>query len=148
MLYIIYIIICFRDLVLNAETEGRIRSLEKWIYGRMLKISFQQHISNEDILVGLNVRPQLMKMIKERRCRYLGHIVRRERYEYPRLLLEGTFDGKRGRGRPRNTWFNNIRDWMGTDYATTVPKAQDRNQWRSMVSKVPDGYGTRDCLID
>ena len=53
MLYIIYIFICFRDLGFNAETEGRIRSLEMWIYRRMLKI-YQQHISNEDILVGLN----------------------------------------------------------------------------------------------
>ena len=130
--------------VLNAETEARIRSLEMWIYRRMLKISYQQHISNESILVGLNVKPQLMKMVKERKCRYFGHIVRGEIYEYQRLLLEGTVDGKRGRGRPRNTWFSNIRDWMGIDYATAVRKAQDRDQWRSMVSKVPDGYGTRD----
>ena len=35
---------------------------------------------------------------------------------------------------------------MGIDYATAVRKVQDRDQWRSMVSKVPDGYGTRDCL--
>ena len=40
----------------------------------------------------------------------------------------------------------NIRDWMGIDYATAVRKAQDRDQWLSMVSKVPDGYGTCDLL--
>ena len=93
----------------------------------MLKISYQQQISNESILVGLHVRPQLMKRIKERKCRYFGHIVREERYEYQRLLLEGTVDGKRGREGPRNTWFSNIRDWMGIDYATAVRKAQDRD---------------------
>ena len=114
----------------------------KWFFcRRMLKISYQRHISNEDILVGLNLRPQLMKMTTKRKCRYFGHIVRRERYEYQRLLLEGTVDSKRGRGRP-NTWFSNIRDWM---HATAVQKVQDWDQWRSMVSKVPDGYGTRDC---
>ena len=43
--------------VLNAETEGNIRSLEMWIYRRMFKISYQQLISNESILVGLNVKP-------------------------------------------------------------------------------------------
>ena len=115
-----------------------------WIYRRMLKISCQQHISNEYILVGL--RPQLMKMVEERKCRYFGHIVRGERCEYQRLLLEGTVDGKRGR-RPRNTWFSNIRHWMGIDYATAVQKAQDCDQWWSMVSKVPDRYGTLDWLI-
>ena len=85
-----------------------------------------------------------MQMIKERKCRYLGHSVRGERYEYQCLLLEGTVDGKRGRGRPRNTWFSNIRDWMGIDYATAVRKAQDRGQWWSMASKVSDGYETSD----
>ena len=33
-------------LVLNTETKGRVRSLEIWIYRRMLKISYQQLISN------------------------------------------------------------------------------------------------------
>ena len=59
-LYIIYIIICFRDLPLNAETEGKIRSLEMWIYRRMFKISYKQHISKA-ILVGLNVDHSSLK---------------------------------------------------------------------------------------
>ena len=132
--------------VLNAETEGRIRSLKMWIYRRLLKISYMQHISYEDILVGLNVRPQLLQMIKERNCRYFGHILKGERYEYQHLLLEGKVDGTRGRGRPWNTWFRNIRDWVEIDYATSARKSQDLNQWWPMVSKVPDGYGTRDWL--
>ena len=37
---------------------------------------------------------------------------------------------------------------MGTDYATEARKAQDLDQWWSMVSKVPDGYVTRDWLIE
>ena len=59
-------------LVLNAETEGEIRLLKMWIYRRMLKISYQQHVSNESILVGLNIRPQLMKMIKKESAGILG----------------------------------------------------------------------------
>ena len=61
-----------------------------------------------------------MKMIKESKSRYFGHIVRGERYEYQRLLLEGTVDGKRVGGRPNNTWFSNIRDWMGIDYCKSL----------------------------
>ena len=37
---------------------------------------------------------------------------------------------------------------MGIGYATAARKAQDRDQWQSMVSKVPDGYRTRDWLIN
>ena len=69
-----------------------------------------------------------MNMVKERKYRYFGHIVRGERYEYQHLLLEGIVDGNRGQGKPGNTWFSSIRDWMGIDYATMAQKAQDLDQ--------------------
>ena len=47
MLYITTLLYASETWVLKAETEGRINSLE--IHRRMLKISYQQHISNEDI---------------------------------------------------------------------------------------------------
>ena len=81
-------------------------------------------------------------MIKK--CSYVAHILRGERYEYQCLLLESTVHPKRGRGRIRNIWFSNIRDWMGIDYATAARKVQDHNQLQSVVSKVPDGYATHD----
>ena len=64
--------------VLNAETEGRIKSLEMWIYRRMLKISYQEHISNEDIFSGLKCKTTAHEN-DESKCRYFGHIVRGER---------------------------------------------------------------------
>ena len=99
----------------------------------MLKISYKQHISNKDILVSLNVRPQLMKMIKK------------QSEEILHIFLEKK--DVMGRGRPRNTWFSNIRDWMGIDYAPAALKAQDCDQWQSAVSKVLNGYGTHDWII-
>ena len=119
-----------------------------WIYRRMLKISYQQHISNDDILVGLNVRPQLMKMIKERKCRYFGHIVRGERCEYQRLLLEGTVGGKKGREDHGTLASATSETGWELTMLLRFEKAQDHDQWRSMVAKVPDGYGTRDWLIE
>ena len=92
------------------KLRGELDHSEMWIYRRMLKISHQQHISNEGILVGLNVKPQLKKVqVFWAYCKW-------RRYEYQRLLLEGTVDGKRGRGRPRNTWLSNIRDWLGIGF--------------------------------
>ena len=36
-------------------------------------------------LIDFNIRPQLMKMIKERKSRYFGHILRGKTYEYQRI---------------------------------------------------------------
>ena len=99
---------------------------------------------HEDSSIGLNIRPKLMKMIKERNCRYYGHSFRLDKYDYVCLLLECTVDSKNGRarGRPRNAWSSNIRDWMIIDYTTLAGKAHDYDLWWSMASKEPDGYGT------
>ena len=63
---------------------------------------------------------------------------------YQRLLLEGRVHGKRGRGRPRNTWLRDISKWMQIDYVTAARCAQDRGKWRTMVFEVHDGYETSD----
>ena len=133
--------------VISADVERKITSLEIWIYRRMMRISYKDHISNESILVGLCEKPKLMKTGKKRKCKYFGYVLRAEGHKYQRLLLEERVNGKRGRGRPRNTWFTDISKWMQIDYVTAARWAQDRQKWRTMVSEVQDGYGTSDWLI-
>ena len=62
------------------------------------KNSYQQDISN-NAFRWLNLRPQLMKVIKKNR--YFGHIPTGENYEHKDLSLEGTVTGKRRQERPR-----------------------------------------------
>jgi hypothetical protein len=51
----------------------------------------------------------------------------------------GKSEGKRGLGRPRRRWVNNIEmvlreiGWGGMDW---IYLAQDRNQWRTVVNMV------------
>ena len=33
-----------------------------------------------------------------------------------RRLFDGYIDGKRGRGRPRLSWYDNIKEWIGMRY--------------------------------
>ena len=122
--------------VINAEGECKIRSLKMWIYRRMMRISYKDHVSNESILDTLNEKPKLMKMIKERKCKYFGHMLRGEGHKYQRLLLEGQVSSKRGRGRPRNTWFKDIGRWIRMNFVTAASIAQNRVKWRTMVSEV------------
>jgi hypothetical protein len=54
-------------------------------------------------------------------------------------LLVGKPEGKRPLGRPRRRWVDNIRmdlggiGWGGVDW---IDVAQDRDQWRALVSAV------------
>jgi hypothetical protein len=52
-------------------------------------------------------------------------------------ILVGKTEGKRPLGRPRHRWVNNIKmdlieiGWDGVDW---IDLAQDRDQWRALVS--------------
>ena len=80
-----------------------------------------------------------MNTIKQRKCIYFGHMIRGDGLQ--RLLLEGKFNG-RGRGRPRLTWFSNINEWTGMNYAEAIRKAQHRKDWASMTANLLRAEGT------
>ena len=73
-----------------------------------------------------------MKIIKKRKCEYFGHFIRRPN-SIQRLLLEARIDGKRGRGRPRTMWMDNIKDWLNLSYKECIRNAENREKWRSIT---------------
>jgi hypothetical protein len=78
--------------------------------------------------------PSIIRMIKSRRMRWAGHVARRwEKRNANRRLVEKP-EGKRPLGRPRRRWVD-LREigWDGVDW---IGLAQDRDQWRALVSMV------------
>ena len=125
---------------LTRAMIGKIEAFEMWIYRKILKISYTEHRTNEYVLQKMNTRRSLMNTIKQRKCVYFGHLIRGEGLQ--RLLLEGKFNGKRERGRPRFTWFSNIKEWTGMNYAEAIRKAQHREDWASMTANLLRAEGT------
>ena len=67
---------------------------------------------NASVLEQLGLKaPQLLNLIKKQKLSYFGHIKRHNTLE--KLFLEGTCEGRRGRGRPRKRWTQDIGEWMG-----------------------------------
>nr|CAH7754601.1 unnamed protein product [Callosobruchus chinensis] len=88
---------------LKAAAFNRIEAFEMWTPRRMLKISWTEHVRNDDVLrmAGLEDR-ELFEHNQKRKISYLGHIIRGERYEFQRLILQGKIEGeRRGIGRKK-----------------------------------------------
>ena len=64
-----------------------------------------------------------------RKCQYFGHIIRGDGVQ--RLLMEGRINGRRGRGRPRTMWTDNIKEYY-------PPYCCCRCRLRVAVSPVPE----------
>ena len=95
----------------------------------MLRISWKEHKTNEEVLNMMKTSLKLIKIIKNRKCEYFRHFIRRPN-SIQRLLLEARIDGKRGRGRPRTMRMDNIKDWLNLSYKECIRNVENREKWR------------------
>jgi len=97
-----------------------------------------RRLHNEE-LNDLYASPNIVQVIKWRRMRWAGHVVRMGEDRGVYRVLVGKLEGRRPLGRPRHRWVDNIRmdlqevgcgcmDWIGL--------AQDRDICRTLVSAV------------
>ena len=95
---------------------------------RMGKISWKQKITNEQVLKKFSTKRQLLDTIKSRKMSFFGHVKRHD--SLIKEILEGKVEGRRGRGRPRAAWPDNIRTWADCSLAECTRRAKDRGLWR------------------
>ena len=90
-------------------------------------------VSNEEIRSKTNME-EISHQIKRRRWKMIGHILRMKANENPRIALTWTPEGKRRRGRPRETWRRTVekeRGELGFNGWTEASNcARNRDTWR------------------
>jgi hypothetical protein len=83
--------------------------------------------------------PNIVRVIKSRRMRWVGHVARMGEKRGAYRFLVGKPEGKRPLGRPRRRWVNYIRmdlQEVGCGYVDWIGLAQDRDRCRTFVSAV------------
>ena len=120
----------------------RIEALEMWLYRRMLKIPWVDHISNEQVLQRAGARREIMTSIRQKQLRFLGHTMREHQLES--ICLMGKVEGRRGRGRPRIKFVDGLARSCGGGMTTTemLRLTRSRQEWRRVIDNVP-----RDTLL-
>ena len=83
--------------------------------------------------------PNIVRVVKSRRMRWVGHVARMGEGRGVHRVLVGKLEGKRPLGRPRRRWEDNIKmdlREMGWGCGDWTELAQDRDRWRALVSTV------------
>ena len=83
--------------------------------------------------------PNIVRLIKSRRMRWVGHVAHMEEGSGVHKVLVGKPEGKRPLGRPRHIWEDNIKmdlQEVGRGCGDWMELAQNRDRWRALVSTV------------
>ena len=104
----------------------------------MLLTGEWRRLHNEE-LNDLYSSPNIVREIKSRRIRWVGHVARMGEERGVYRVFVGKPEGKRPLGRPRRRWVDNIRtdiQEVECGYMDWIGLAQDRDSWRTLVSAV------------
>ena len=104
----------------------------------MEKISWTEHLRNEEVLIRVNEQRNILHEIRKRKANWIGHILRRN------CLLQQVIEGKikgqievtRRRGRRRKKLLDDLKDRRG--YFQLKEEALDRTMWRNHFGR---GFG-------
>ena len=111
----------------------------------MLRISLTSHTTNIDVLQKIGVKETTMlNNVKNRTLSYARHIMRNTSGHYDTLLttIGGRLEGKRGSGRPRRTWVDDLRDWTGSKRYDQIKRAAEKRNLYGTFATHSSGRNT------
>ena len=129
----------------TVATTKKVQTFINSCLRRILRIRWPITINNNDLWQRTNQRPADAEIMM-RRWRWIGHTLRKPSTSITRQALSWNPQGKRKRGRPRNSWRRDLEadiKRLGLTWSQLERKAQDRDSWRTLVGGLCPRRGTR-----
>ena len=112
------------------SVQNMINVFERWCYRRMRRISWTEHVTNEEVFNRANTNPILMYVLLKRRLAFHGHLVRKGGITID-LMIERRH-GTRPRGRLITTWLKDLATQANISYKEAMAIPRDRKKWMSV----------------
>ena len=95
----------------------------------MEKISWTDHVRNEEVLLRVNERRNILHEMRKRKANWIGHILRRNCLlkQVIGRKIKGEMELTRRQGRRRKKLLNDLQDRRG--YSHLKEEALDRTMW-------------------
>ena len=96
-----------------------------------------EHKTNDWVRSKINflkgLQEPLLATVKRRKLAWFGHVTSHD--SLSKTLLQGTLEGGRRRGRQRECWINNIKEWTSVLMPELPTKAFCRKDWKRISAK-------------
>ena len=122
---------------LKKSTEKRITAFEMWGHKRILKISWIDRITNEEVLRRMKCdRPVLLDQIKKKQLKYFGQVLRGSAgAELKDMITVAVTQRNTGRGRKRTTWYAGVKQ-LTKKFDELVTIVNDRQLRRNRLHQM------------
>ena len=121
---------------LTEGQEAKINTFDYTCLRKILKISWKDKVTNEEIRRTVNI-PSVVQLIKRQRLSWFGHVIRMPRNRYPKMILNWEpKENNTGRGRPATSWEETIKRTLeenGLQYEEAFEKAKHRKEWNAFL---------------
>ncbi|OOY36395.1 hypothetical protein BOV89_12810 [Solemya velum gill symbiont] len=119
----------------TKNIQNKIQTFINNCLRRIFNIKWPEKIRNEDLWERAGQAP-VAEQIVRRKWGWIGHTLRKPAANTTRQALTWNPQGKRKRGRPRNSWRRDTETEMelqGTNWNGIAQAAQNRVRWRGVV---------------
>jgi len=121
---------------LRAVDQKHLESFAMWCWRRMEKISWTDHVRNEEVLLRVKEQRNILDEICKRKANWIGHVLHRN------CLLQRVIEGKieggievtGKQGRRRRKLLDDLKERRG--YSQLKEEALDRTMWRARFGPV------------
>ena len=118
---------------MSVAMQKKLDAFETSLYRRMLRISWKDIVTNEEVYRRMNMKQSLLVDIVHRQMSFLGHVLRKE--EMDNLVVTGFVDGKHARGRQRETFLTYLVKFTNKPPMELLQLAKDRVVWSKLCAE-------------
>ena len=97
------------------KLKRKVQATEMKCFRRLMVISYRDHVTNEEVKNNIRhaIGPSkdLITTVRKHKVRWYGYITRST--GLAKVILQGTIQGGRRKGRQEKRWEDNISEWTG-----------------------------------
>ena len=102
--------------------------MEMKYYRKILRISYKNHVTNEEVRAkiqqAIGPHEDILTIVKRRKLQWYGHGFRSS--GLAKTILQSTVKGGRRQGRQKKRWEDNIREWTDLEFARSQRAVENR----------------------
>jgi hypothetical protein len=120
---------------IRAVDQKNLESFQMWCWRRMEKISWTDHVRNEEVLLRVEEQRNTLHEISKRKANWIGHVLRRNclLQRVIEVKVKGGIEVTGRRGRRRKKLLDDLKERRG--YYHLKEESLDRTKWRARFGR-------------